>query len=281
MNCVTIAVTNNKGGVGKTTLSLNLAVALAALGIKVGLIDMDPQGHVSISLNVVDSEGKPREGVFDLLVNERPLDQVLYQIPNDEYGEVRRIDDGGLWVLPSGAKTQLAAMNIQLQGGQVDIFSRAIAPLKERCQIIFIDTAPANSLFMTGIYHASNWVLIPSQLSRLSINGVEQTIRQMANLKSLHQANVLGIVPTMVQLHTLEDQERLNELIELFGDLVWKDLALSHSSVWRTASEEARSIFSFRSTTNREGKNRAENQMWSMAIQVLERIGLSIHSSTE
>jgi chromosome partitioning protein len=276
MGCVTIAVTNNKGGVGKTTLSLNLAVALAALGIKVGLIDMDPQGHVSVSLDVVDAEGRPLEGVFDLLVNERPLDQILYQIPEDEYSQVRRIPGGALWVLPSGAKTQLAAMNLQLQGGQVDIFTHAIKPLRERCQIIFIDTAPANSLFMTGIYHASDWVLIPSQLSRLSINGVEQTVRQMASLKALHQARVLGIVPTMVQLHTLEDQERLKELVQLFGDLVWKDEALSLSSVWRTSSEEARSIFSFRSTTNPEGKSRAENQMWSMAIKVLERVGVVV-----
>lgn len=274
MGCAIITITNNKGGVGKTTLSLNLAVALAALGIKVGLIDMDPQGHISVSLDVVDDNGQPTDGIYDLLVNERPLHQIIYQMPEDEYKEVQRIPGGELWVLSSGARSQLAALNIQLKGGQIDIFSRAIEPLRQRCQIIFIDTAPANSLFMTGIYYASDWILIPTQLSRLSINGVEQTIHQMASLKALHQAQILGIVPTMVQLHTREDRDRLNELVQVFGDLVWQDLALSQSTVWRTASEEARSIFSYRSATNREGQSRAENQMWSIAIKVLEQAGV-------
>lgn len=279
MDCITIAVTNNKGGVGKTTLSLNLATALACLGVPVGVIDMDPQGHISVSLDVVDEAGRPRDSIFNLLVNEMPIDKLIYESPADEYEAAVKTPGGKVWVLPGGSKTQLAAMNIQLQGGQVDTFSKAIQPMRERCQVIFIDSAPSNSLFTAGIYHASDWVLIPTQLNRLSLNGVRQTYEQIHGMTTTHDAKLLGIVPNMVQINTLEDQQRLGELVELYEGAVWHDVCITRSSVWNSASEEARSIFSYQSPTNRTGKQQAEEQMWRLSNRLCEKIGLEFPAS--
>jgi chromosome partitioning protein len=273
----TLAVTNKKGGVGKTTIALNTGIALAALGYKVGIVDMDPQGHISVSLDVVDEEGQPREGVFNLLVNGYDLDDVIYEAPLAEYQSAVKRPGGVLWVLPGWKKTQLAAVNIQLEGGDYAALGRAIRPLKDRCDVVIFDTAPSNSLFEAGILEASDDVLIPTQLSRLSVDGVHNTVREMANLNKLHDAQLIGIAPVMVQSNTIEDRQRQDELEKAYGNLIWSDVSVKYSAVWRSASEEARSIFSFESKTNPRGKEQAEAALWVLVDKLVKVMELEVN----
>ncbi|MBZ0305636.1 MAG: ParA family protein [Anaerolineae bacterium] len=269
----TIVIANKKGGVAKTTLALNIAVAFAALGRRVGLIDMDPQGHISVSLDMVDDYGRPAEGVFQLMVNGVAMEKVIRPAPRDEYESIVRVPGGEVIVLPGGAKTQLAAVNIQLEGGNYDALAGAIAPLKQMCDVIVMDTAPSNSLFTGGIYNAADWVLIPTLLTRLGVDSVAETVQEMANLKNLHRARLMGIVPTMMQPRTREERLRLEELKSVYQELVWDDVGIRYSVVWREASEAARSIFSYQKPKDRLAKRQAENQMWAL----VEKIGVAVH----
>lgn len=281
MQCQTIVVANKKGGVGKTTAALNLAIAFAALGKRVGLVDVDPQGHISVSLDMVDDYGRPADGIFHLMVNRVNIEQVLFPAPQDEYESVIRVQGGSVIVLPGGPKTQLAAINIQLEGGNYDALASAIAPLKTMCDVIIMDTAPSNSLFTAGIYNAGDWVLIPTLLTRLGVDSVAETVQEMANLKSLYTARLLGIVPTMTQPRTREEKMRLGELKSIYNkdgkELIWDDVAIRYSVVWREASEAARSIFSYRNPKNKTVKQAAEEQMWSLAYKVMNKIGVHIN----
>lgn len=281
MQCQTIVVANKKGGVGKTTAALNLAIAFAALGKRVGLIDVDPQGHISVSLDMVDDYGRPAEGIFHLMVNNAPLEQVLYPAPRDEYEAIIRVPGGRVVVLPGGAKTQLAAVNIQLEGGNYDALASAIAPLKNMCDVIVMDTAPSNSLFTAGIYNAADWVLIPTLLTRLGVDSVAETVQEMANLKNLHAARLLGVVPTMTQPRTREERLRLEELKSVYNQdgktLIWDDVSIRYSVVWREASEAARSIFSYQKPKDKTAKLVAEEQMWALTYKVMDSIGVRIN----
>ncbi|MBI5931906.1 MAG: ParA family protein [Chloroflexi bacterium] len=269
---VTLVITCKKGGVGKTTLALNLAVALTALGFKVALIDVDPQGGISVSLDMLDDYGAPIEGIFDLLIKEMPLDKVVFQAPADEYESVRRQPGGELYVLPGGNKTQRAAVVINEDGEDYDLLTRLIQPLRDRVHFTIIDTAPSNALWEGGILSGADYALIPTQLNRLSVDGATRTVTQMNRLAGLHQARLLGILPTMVNLNTHGQAEHLLDLKQNYPGLVWESVAIPESQVWRDASEAARSIFSFKSLTNPAGKRLAENAMWAVAQHFLAQI---------
>lgn len=275
-NAVTIAVTCKKGGVGKTTVALNMGVALAALGYKVAVVDLDPQGHISISFDMVGDDGLPIEGIFRMLCNEPKADvwEVVYVAPRDEYEKMIRVPGGELIVVPGGSKTTLASVNIQMRGEDYDALSIALEPLKKEYDVMIFDTAPSNSLFTAGIYQAADFALIPTKLSRLESDGVYHTLREMDKLKALHQTRLLGILPTFTQMNVKEDQRRLAELIQQFGDKVWNDVAIPYSAVWKSASDEARSIFSYESETNPAGKKNAEAAMWAVVEKVVAKVGL-------
>lgn len=273
---ITIAVTCKKGGVAKTTLALNMGVALAALGYKVAVVDLDPQGHISISFDMVGDDGLPVEGIFRMLCNEPRADvwDVAWPAPTDEYQDIVRVPGGELIVVPGGSKTTLASVNIQMRGEDYDALGLALSPLKNECDVMIFDTAPSNSLFTAGIYQAADYALIPTKLSRLESDGVYHTLREMDKLKALHQTRLLGIVPTFTQMNVKEDRDRLDELVREFGDKVWQDVSIPFSAVWKSASDEARSIFSYRSKTNPEGKKNAESAMWSVVEKVVAKVGL-------
>ncbi len=271
---VTIVVTCKKGGVGKTTVALNLAVALTALGYKVALYDIDPQGGISVSLDLLDERGFAVEGVFNLLIKEYALKDVILEAPRDEYEPVCRRPGGELWVLPGGNKTQKAAAIINEDGGDFDLLSRLTAPLRQQVHFTIWDTAPSNALWEAGILSSADYVLIPTELTRLSLDGVSKTVHQMQALQKLHNARLLGVLPTITNLNTLGQQERLAELHTKYPGKVWDTVAIPESQVWKDASEAARSIFSFKSPTNPVAKRNGENAMWAVAHHLLSKISV-------
>lgn len=258
MMCITISVSNQKGGTGKSTVCSTLAALLAMLGYKVLMIDMDPQGHLS-SLT-----GTPKaDGIFDLLVNNKALHEVVIPI-DDNYHQ----GNGWLGLLPGYNKTQVAAINMQIQGHDYGQLDRVIAPLRDGMDFILFDNSPTVSLFTPSILMASDYVLIPTRMMTLDLNGVDEIVQIMANLAGLHTAKLLGIVPTQVNPQTREYRLQMADLKERYGALVWEDCQTTLSTVWAEASAVARPVFVY------HPEHQAAQQAQALASKVLQMVGV-------
>lgn len=260
----TISLMNQKGGVGKTTLAVHIGVGLAALGYKVAMIDMDPQGQLLVSL-ALDSMGDDDEGIFNLLVNGYALEETLRQVPEDRFkGYVEGRDTGTLTLLPGGQRTQLAALDMQLRGADFNILRQAFEPLQTENHFIIVDTPPTLSLFTPAILGASNYVIIPTELDRLGIDGVEKFMGTVINLSGMHSAQVMAILPTRTKPQTREHLDRAAELSTKFPGLVWTDYGITESTLWKEASDAGLPVFGYAPA------HQAADQAWRVVGRVLE-----------
>ena len=187
---VAIAVVNQKGGVGKTTTAISLGAALGDRGLRVLLVDADPQANATSAL------GQPRNedgGLYDALVGERPLD-----------GSVVETSAPGLSLAP--ATLDLAGAEVELVPVMAREFRmrRALAPLRARFDVILIDCPPSLGLLTVNALAAADEALAPVQAEYLALEGLlhlSQTISLVQqNLNP--QLHVLGIVLTMVDGRT-------------------------------------------------------------------------------
>lgn len=265
---IVVSIKTQKGGEGKTTLTVNLAAFLAAKGKRVAVVDMDAQGHFSLSL-AMNRNGKPVEGVFNVLVNELPLEQFIFPIPEDEYSGVAVKEGGCVHLLPGGVNTALAGIQMQLAGSDYGIFKRhLIDPLAAQYDVILIDNEPTAGLWLGAILFASDYVLIPSQMAVLSLDGAKQIALQMRNLTRLHNAQILGVVPMMTTPRTKEHAKQLEAAKAMFPGKVWEGEGLTYSTVWKSASDYARGILSY------APDHQAASQLWALGERFLSEAGL-------
>lgn len=186
-----IAVTNQKGGVGKTTTSINLAYFLAKLGKKTLLIDFDPQGNASSGLGVEKSD--LTGAMTDVIKGEQTLDQVILSTEHKN-----------LWVAP----TTSVLANVEVEMANLDRrFSRlkmAIEPLQSVYEYIIIDSPPSLSLLTVNGLIASKYVLLPVQAEFYALEGLGQLLETMKLVrKGMNPSlELLGVLPTMVDSRT-------------------------------------------------------------------------------
>ncbi|GIK63846.1 MAG: hypothetical protein BroJett018_16400 [Chloroflexota bacterium] len=247
-----INIWNQKGGVGKTTLTITFGTGLAAMGYNVVIVDTDPQGNISLGLRgLLDSKGQPRDGLYNLLSNDATLESVLLTVDSSQYDFDLPSDipvigpPGSLRVLPGYAKTSIAAVDMFLRGKSISALKKALKPLNDSAHFVLFDTPPSASLFTPAVLAMADLILIPTQLARWSLDGIGEVYRIMADAAEEHHAEVLGIVPTMTEMHTNEDQERLQELTSRYPALVWEDAMIAKSTVWKQAADVQKSIFKY------------------------------------
>jgi chromosome partitioning protein len=202
-----IAFANQKGGVAKTTSTLNLGVAFRELGLKVLCIDLDPQGNLTMSqgLNPDDIE----RSMFDVLVHKLPIEEVVHRAEIDLC--VSSID-------LAGAELALSSMI-----GRERALEKALLPVKAEYDYVLIDTPPSLGLLTINALVASNSVIVPVQCEYLSLRGLVQ----LENTLSMVRENlnpyveIIGILPTMFDRRTLHSREAIDILEENFGNLVF------------------------------------------------------------
>jgi chromosome partitioning protein len=169
-------VSNQKGGVGKTTTTVNLAAALAKAGARVLVIDLDPQGNASTALGV-DRHGDV-ESIYDVLVEGAPLVDVIQQ----------STEEGQLYCAPSTLDLAGAEMEIFSVDGREFILRRAIQALlaqaTEPFHYIFIDCPPSLGLLTVNAFTAAREVLIPIQCEYYALEGVSQLINTIGRINS-------------------------------------------------------------------------------------------------
>src|SRR6476469_8197486 len=202
-----IAFANQKGGVAKTTTTLNLGVALAELGKKVLAIDLDPQGNLTMSQGWNPDEID--RSMFDVLVHKLPISEIVRH--NEIDVAVASID-------LAGAELALSSMI-----GRERALEKALVPVRESYDYILIDTPPSLGLLTINAFVAAQGVIVPVQCEYLSLRGLVQLENTLTMIReNLNPAvGIQGILPTMFDNRTLHSREAVEILQENFGDLVF------------------------------------------------------------
>ena len=205
-----ITIANQKGGVGKTTSTVNLAVALAMHGLRVLVIDLDPQGNASTGLGVEHSSGTP--SIYEVLVDGLPVEEAavpVEQAPN-------------LWCVPA---------TIDLAGAEIELVSvdarehrlrRAIAAYGNDVDYILVDCPPSLGLLTVNALVAGDEVLIPIQCEYYALEGLGQLLNNIDLIKSHLNGGLLvsTILLTMYDGRTKLADQVAQEVRSHFGDLV-------------------------------------------------------------
>jgi chromosome partitioning protein len=202
-----LAFANQKGGVAKTTSTLNLAAALAEKEMRVLCVDMDPQGNLTMSQGL--NPDSIERSMFDVLVHRMPIENVIHKTEIDI--AVSSID-------LAGAELALSSMI-----GRERALEKALAPLLGEYDYILIDTPPSLGLLTINALVASDGVIVPVQCEYLSLRGLVQLENTLAMIReNLNpKVGIVGILPTMYDRRTLHTREAVEILEENFGDLVF------------------------------------------------------------
>jgi chromosome partitioning protein len=241
MHATIITVANQKGGVGKTTTTMNLGVALAKAGKKVLLIDGDPQGNLTSYLGVAPGQ-PPHEAL-------RTLDEVyLAKRPLDEAGRKH-------FIASTAAGVDLIPCDKALAGVEYYLFSRADRELvlarfcdaiRADYDFIFIDTPPSLNLLTLNALCASDRVLIPVQPEFFSLEGIVKIRENIEDVRARWnpKLQILGVLPTQVSHRRKLTVEVIEALKGELGDLLFKSSIHDNSAVTES-SGHAQSVIDY------------------------------------
>lgn len=194
-----IAISNQKGGVGKTTLTFNLGYLLAEKGKKTLLIDADPQGSLTTIFNCNDRTSN----IYGVLLDKEPIRDKIVSI------------EKGLDFLPGGIQLADFEVNVANKKGRENYFKNMIAEVAKNYDYILIDSPPSLGLLLVNILNAIDKLIIPTQTDYLSYRGLDLLLHTVARVKdNLNPTlKILGVVATGFDVRTLHAKEIL-ELME-------------------------------------------------------------------
>jgi chromosome partitioning protein len=206
-----IAMCNQKGGVGKTTTTINLGAALAELGRRVLLVDFDPQGSLSVGLGV--NPHTLEHSIYNLLLSrDTSIDDVI-----DRTG-VNNLD-----ILPSNIDLSAAEVQLVSEVAREQTLLRVLEAVKPRYDVILIDCAPSLGLLTINALTAADKVIVPLETEFFALRGVALLTDTIAKVTDRlnPRLEIMGILGTMYDPRTLHNKEVLERVVQAFGDRVF------------------------------------------------------------
>jgi chromosome partitioning protein len=206
-----IAMCNQKGGVGKTTTTINLAAALADYGRKVLVVDFDPQGALSVNL-ASDYQDAPT--IYDLMMN----------TSMDPHLAIQKTEITNLDIIPANIDLSAAEMNLVTEMGRERVLDGILHKIKDEYDVIFVDCQPSLGLLTVNALTAAHGVLIPMATEFFALRGVALLIQTIEKVKARTNPTLQldGLIPTMHDNRTLHSREVLERLQEAFPGLVFQ-----------------------------------------------------------
>lgn len=208
-----IAIANQKGGVGKTTTTVNLAAALAKAGKKVLLVDIDPQGNSTSGLGI--DKRRCEKTVYDCLINEEKAENVSVET---EYEN--------LSVCPSNLDLSGAEIELISVMGRENRLKQSLASAKDIYDFILIDTPPSLGLITVNTLTAADSIIIPIQCEFYALEGVSQLVETVKRIKKALNPTLFiqGIVMTMYDARTNLAMQVVDEVKRFFPGKVYKTI---------------------------------------------------------
>lgn len=206
-----IAVANQKGGVGKTTSTVNLAACLGAKGKKVLLVDIDMQGNATSGVGI--NKRGITASAYELLTEQKRAEEVILQTPYKN-----------LHVIPSDIRIAGAEVELVEIADRVRVLKKALVHLKDIYDFIFIDCPPSLGLITLNALTACDTVLIPMQCEYYALEGVSQLMTTVRQVKKLYNPTIEieGVLLTMFDGRLNLSTQVLSEVKKYFGDKVYK-----------------------------------------------------------
>ncbi len=252
----TLAIVNQKGGVGKTTTAVTLGHGLAREGERVLLVDLDAQGNVSDLLGL-----EKGEGVYELLVNGR------YEITVARSNLSGRLD-----VVAGGKRTAEAKGILMGRAFREQELQRGLARLEGDYEWVILDVEPGVGLLQVCALVASDHFMVPCSLADLSVGGVEDVLESVATLRAAGATGVefLGVLPTFWERVTRESGLQLEALEAEYGGRVWPPIPLDVRA--REAPAYGRTLWEYAPRCRALEGKWLEAVLTGGYVQVLERL---------
>jgi chromosome partitioning protein len=206
-----LGVVNQKGGVGKTTTAINLSACLALEGLKVLLIDCDPQANASSGLGFQRDDN--RHSVYDVLMGEIRAEQVILPTEIEQ-----------LWMLPGSKNLTGANIELAAASDRALRLRRALEPIKDSYDLIVLDCPPALDLLTLNVLSAAEILIVPMQAEYFALEGVSELISTLERVKANFnpELTIEGVLLTMYDDRTNLAQQVTETLREYFKDRLYR-----------------------------------------------------------